>query len=81
MKSKESTHVLLGEEKGKSLDMFLLRKGTIIMIDKFRYGMVILEKFAHLHLVYHFTVPLRNPNKLYTTFIFYFLVITFTLYC
>ena len=38
MKSKRSTHVLLGEGRGKNLDMFLLKKGNFIMINEFRYG-------------------------------------------
>ena len=32
-----SAHVLLGEGKGKNLDMFLLTKGNFIMINEFRY--------------------------------------------
>ena len=51
-------HVLLGERRGKNLDMFLLRKGNFIMINEFRYGQT--WKFGHLHLVYHFTVPLSK---------------------
>ena len=40
MKSKGSAHVLLGEERWKNLDMFLLRKGNLIMINEFRYGQI-----------------------------------------
>ena len=69
MKSKESAHVLLGEGRGKNLDMFLLRKGNFVMINGFRYGQT--WKFGHLHLVYHFTVPLNDirdisKNKIIT---------------
>ena len=35
---KGSAHVLLGEGRGKNLDMFLLKKANFIMIDEFRYG-------------------------------------------
>ena len=38
VKSKGSTHVLLGEVRGKNLEMFLLRKDNVIMINEFRYG-------------------------------------------
>ena len=37
-KLKGSAHVLLGEGRGKNLDMFLLKKGNFIMINEFRYG-------------------------------------------
>ena len=33
------------------------------MINEFRYGQT-WKKFGHLHLVYHFTVPLRHGNNL-----------------
>ena len=55
-KSKASAHVLLGEARGKNLDMFLLRKGNFIMNNS---DMVKPDEFGHLHLIYHFTVPLR----------------------
>ena len=38
VKLKGSTHVLLGEGRGKNLDMFLLTKSNFIMINEFRYG-------------------------------------------
>ena len=31
-----STHVLLGEGRGKNMDWFLLKKGNFIMINEFR---------------------------------------------
>ena len=37
-KLKGSAYVLLGKGKGEKLDMFLLKKGNFIMINKFRYG-------------------------------------------
>ena len=38
-------------------------KGNFISICEFKYSMVRLKKFDHLHLVYHFTVPLKViPN-------------------
>ena len=33
-----SAHILFGEGRGKSLEMFLLRKGNFTMIDEFKYG-------------------------------------------
>ena len=35
-KSNGSTHVLLGEGRGKNMDWFLLKKGNFIMINEFR---------------------------------------------
>ena len=58
MKSEGSTQVFLCEGSGKNLEMFLLKKGNFIMINK--SNMVKPEKFDHLHLVYHFTVPLNR---------------------
>ena len=31
-------HALLGEGRGKNLDIFLLRKGASIMINEYKYG-------------------------------------------
>ena len=52
---KGSTHVLLGDGRGKNLDMFLLRKGSFKWL--LNSDMVKPEKFGYLHLIYHFTVP------------------------
>ena len=53
-KSKGTAHILLDNGSGKNLQMFLLRKGNFIMINEFKP-----EKFDHLYLVHHFTVPLN----------------------
>ena len=58
MKSEGSAQVFLSEGSGKNLEMFLLKEGNFIMINE--SNMVKPEKFDHLHLVYHFTVPLNR---------------------
>ena len=55
-KSKGSTHVSLGEGSGKKLEMFLLKKRWLSW--SVNLIMVKLDKFDHIYLVYHFTVPL-----------------------
>ena len=45
----------MGEESGENLEMFF---------KKVNSNMVKPEKFQHLHLVYHFTVPLSAQLKL-----------------
>ena len=56
-KSKGSAHVLLGEGSGKIWTCSCWEKSNFIMINEFKYGQT--WKFGHLHLVYHFTIPLR----------------------
>ena len=43
------------------MEMFFLRPGSFIMINKFK--MVKAEKFEHLHLVYYLTVPFSVFKK------------------
>ena len=54
MKSEGSAQVFLSEGSGKNL----VKEGNFIMINE--SNMVKPEKFDHLHLVYHFTVPLNR---------------------
>ena len=56
-KLKGSANVSLEKGNGKNLEMFLVRK-TVILSWLKNSKMVKPGKFDHLHLVFHFTVPL-----------------------
>ena len=56
---KGSAHVLLGEGSGKNLEMFLLKKGTFIMINEFKHRQT-WKNWPYP--VYHFAAPLNIVN-------------------
>ena len=69
-RSKGSAHVLLGKISGKIWACFCLMNLFNEFFCLMNSNIVKPEKFGHLHLVYHFTVPL---NK------YFVLILTFTL--
>ena len=57
-RNRREAHVLLGEGSGKIWTCSCWEKGNFIMINEFKYGQT--WKIGHLHLVYHFTIPLKT---------------------